>query len=44
MGLCSMEFAGSDVVRFPSAYNGNEPSLNYVLAIIQKYFFSKRTT
>jgi hypothetical protein len=35
-GLCSTEFAGSDVVRFPSAYNGNELSLNDVLAFIKQ--------
>jgi hypothetical protein len=29
----------SDVVRFPSPYNGNELSLNNVLDVIQKYFF-----
>jgi len=34
----------SDVVRFPSTYHGNELSLNDVLAVIQKYFFLKRTT
>jgi hypothetical protein len=31
-----MEFSSSDIVRFLSAYNGDELSLNDVIAIIQK--------